>query len=128
MDTTEIERGGGCLCGTVRFKVRGEPLRVGLCHCQDCRRTSGSPFSFFSVWPRDTFSHTGDLSTFQGRSFCPTCGSRIVHLRSDEAEVMVGSLDDGPSELIPEYELWIGRREPWLMACAWADQYDHDRT
>jgi hypothetical protein len=124
----QTERSGGCLCGAIRYTALGEPLRVGLCHCQDCRRTSGSAFSCFAVWPRQAFSHTGELATFQGRSFCPACGSRVAHLRNDEAEIMVGTLDDGPSDLIPSYELWVGRREPWLLSCAWATQFSGDRT
>jgi hypothetical protein len=124
----QMQSTGGCLCGAVRYTVVGAPLRIGLCHCQDCRQTSGSAFSHFGVWPRSAFSHTGDLSAFQGRGFCPTCGSRVVSLRDDEAEVMAGSLDDVPSDLIPGYELWIGRREPWLLPCAWAAQFTGDRN
>jgi hypothetical protein len=29
---------GGCACGKVRFEVRGEPYRVGVCHCLTCRK------------------------------------------------------------------------------------------
>ena len=35
---------GGCLCGEVRIVATGEPYRVGLCHCLDCRKNSGSLF------------------------------------------------------------------------------------
>jgi hypothetical protein len=108
-------RSGGCLCGAVRFLIRGAPLRVGLCHCQDCRRTSGSTFTFFGVWPRPAYQGAGKLRAFEGRSFCPECGSRVASLREEEAEIMLGSLDIAPSDIIPGYELWIGRRERWLM-------------
>jgi len=40
---------------------------------------------------------------------------------------MVGALDLAPSDIIPGYELWIGRREPWLMDLQWAEQFEHDR-
>jgi len=120
-------RSGGCLCGAVRFSVKGAPLRVGLCHCQDCRRTSGSAFTFFGVWPRSAYEGAGELGTFEGRSFCSVCGSRVASLRDEEAEIMVGALDLAPSDIIPGYELWIGRREPWLMDLQWAEQFEHDR-
>lgn len=29
-----VARSGGCLCGAVSDVVTGEPLYVGLCHCQ----------------------------------------------------------------------------------------------
>ncbi|MGE0502077.1 MAG: GFA family protein [Rhizobiaceae bacterium] len=123
----DVERSGGCLCGAVRFVVRGKPLRVGRCHCQDCRRTSGSAFSFFAVWPRSALTGKGRLSSFDGRSFCRKCGSRVVHLREDEAELMVGSFDAVPSDLTLDYELWIVRRENWLDAHPGAVQYPRDR-
>jgi hypothetical protein len=49
-------------------------------------------------------------------------------LRPDEAEIMVGSLDDAPSGLVPSYELWVRRRESWLHGLPWADQFVGDRT
>ncbi|MER8456256.1 GFA family protein [Mesorhizobium sp. M0027] len=122
------ERTGGCLCGAVRFRLKGQPLRVGLCHCQDCRRVSGSAFNFFAVWPRTSFEGTGDLKSFAGRSFCPKCGSRVASLRDDEAEIMLGSLDEAPANVIPQYELWIGRREGWMHVLPWADQFEGDRA
>jgi hypothetical protein len=45
-DPPQIRATGGCLCGAVRYEVRG-PLRpVVYCHCAQCRRTSGH----FSAW------------------------------------------------------------------------------
>jgi hypothetical protein len=103
-------------------------MRVGLCHCTDCRQTSGSAFTIFAIWPRSAFRSTAHVATFKGRSFCPHCGSRVFSLTLDEAEIMVGSLDDAPSGLVPTYELWIPRREEWLHGLPWAEQYTADRT
>lgn len=123
----KVIREGGCLCGAARFSVEGRPLRIVICHCQDCRRASGSAFTFFAVWPLAAYQGTGELGNFEGRSFCKQCGSRVANLRSDEAEVLVGCLDKAPTDLIPEYELWVGRREQWLMDLPWADQFQNDR-
>jgi hypothetical protein len=122
----DIERAGGCLCHGVRFKVSGAPLRVGICHCTDCRKSSGSTFSAFAIWPIDAFEQTGLVGTYGGRSFCPTCGGRVTSVRDDEVEVMIGSLDEAPTDLTPEYELWIGRRENWVLPLNGASQFDGD--
>lgn len=125
----EIARTGSCLCGGVQFRVAGEPRRVGLCHCKDCRKTSGSAFHAYAVWPLQAFEASGITSTYGARSFCPTCGSRVPFVGEEEIEVTIGSLDVAPTEgLVPDYELWIGRRESWLQALPEARQFEHDRV
>ena len=119
---------GGCMCGEVRYRVEGEPIRVGLCHCKDCRTYSGSAFTFFAVWPRGKFAMTGHIGTYAGRCFCLNCGARLFSLTADEAEVMVGSLEQAPSDLYPGYELWMPRREGWLPDLPWTDLFEGDRT
>lgn len=123
-----VVRAGRCQCGEVRFQVSGEPVRVGVCHCTDCRQTSGSAFTFFAIWGRKAFKVDGQIATYKGRSFCPNCGSRTFALTADEAEIMCGALDDAPTDLVPSYELWIPRREEWMMHLPWADQFTGDRN
>ena len=87
-------RSGSCLCRAVKFRVTGEPLRVGICHCGDCRKASGSAFSAFAVWPREAFEQLANfVATYSGRSFCSTCGGRVPSIRDDEVEVMIGGSD-----------------------------------
>jgi len=118
---------GGCLCGAVRYSVRGEPEHVGRCHCADCRKESGSAFTVYAQWPRSAFDLKGELATYDGRSFCGRCGSRLLCLDDDVVEIRLGSLDDAPFELEPEAEIWIKRREPWLHQIAGASQHDENR-
>ncbi len=122
-----IIRSGSCQCGAVRYSVNGAPLRVGLCHCSDCRKESGSAFVTFAIWPRHAFSHTGEVREFNGRGFCPECGSRLFNLDEDSVEVRVGSLDMAPTDLEPTYEIWIKRRETWLVPVSEASQFEEDR-
>ena len=126
-------RRGGCNCGSVRLEVRGEPMWVGLCHCLICRKETGSAFMAFAVWDQSQVTVTGDVrswtQTTDHRHFCPICGSRLfaTHDRNDEVEVRLGCFDEAPSNLLPQYELWIGRREYWLPAVVDAAQHRGNR-
>jgi hypothetical protein len=35
---------GGCLCGSLRYRVTGEPVRSTVCHCRFCQRVTGSAY------------------------------------------------------------------------------------
>lgn len=129
-----VKRSGGCNCGRVRFEAEGEPVRTGVCHCQICRRETGSAFNVFAVWPAGRVSVVGEtrswLATTLRNHFCPTCGSPLFCIveGSDEVEIRVGSLDDAPSGLVPAYELWLPRREHWLTPVDGAEQHAGDRA
>ena len=103
--------------------VRGEPDVVGTCHCTECRKATGGAFLSYADWPRAAFSSTGEAREFAGRSFCPNCGSRLFHLSTDKVEIMLGALDDAPSDLRPTREGWTKRREHWLTPIQDAGQY-----
>ena len=117
-------RRGGCLCGAVRFELRGEPKVVGLCHCGDCRKATGGTALHSGNWPLGAVAIGGTLASFAGRGFCPTCGGRVVHLSAHEAEVNLGALDEAPSGLVPTREGWTIRREPWVAPVPGAEQFE----
>jgi len=119
-------RAGGCLCGAVRYEVRGEPFFIGLCHCSDCRKATGAHAMPSATWRRDALTITGKLATYAGRSFCPVCGSRVMHLQPERAEIMLGSLDDPPVGLKPQHEIWTVRREAWATPIDGAEQFPQD--
>ncbi len=119
-------RRGGCSCGAIRFELRGEPTVVGVCHCLECRKATGAVAMVYADWPRSAFSVTGEAREHVGRSFCSTCGSRLFHLNPGRVEIIVGALDDAPSDLVPTREGWIKRRESWLQPIAGATQAEED--
>lgn len=119
-------RYGGCSCGAVRFEVRGEPVAVGVCHCTECRKATGCVSMAYADWPRSAFSLTGEAREYQGRSFCPICGSRVFHPGTEQIEVMLGALDDAPGDLSPTHEGWIIRREHWQPPIPGAGQFERD--
>src|SRR3954451_14025656 len=123
-------RTGGCLCGDVRYQVRGEPVHVGRCHCADCRKESGSAFSVYAQWPVTSFQITGEISAWDGRGFCPRCGSRLLNPPDPGdslVEIRVGALDDAPVRLEPQAEIWTKRRETWLAPVEGAEQHEENR-
>ncbi|WFS03222.1 GFA family protein [Rhizobium tumorigenes] len=120
-------RFGSCRCGQVGFQVDAEPKYVGICHCTDCRQESGSAFTFFGVWDASYFETTGLTIDWEGREFCPACGSRLFSVDDKEVEIKLGTLDEAPTTLTPTYELWVKRREAWLQPVTGAEQFEEDR-
>ena len=117
---------GGCLCGAVRFVATGKPYRVGLCHCLDCRKHTGSLFHALAMFPQDAVTVEGSTREFRGRHFCPTCGSSVFGRSEDEIEIALGALD-APDQLTPTYELWTIRREGWLPDFPLKGHYEKNR-
>ena len=117
---------GGCLCGKVRFTASGEPYRVGVCHCLDCRKHHGAIFFAAAMYPPDAVAIEGDTRDYRGRHFCARCGGSVFNRYSDEVEVHLGALDE-PSQFAPTYECWTIRRESWLPPFSGAKLYERDR-
>jgi hypothetical protein len=124
---------GSCLCGAVRVELAGAPYRVGVCHCLDCRKKSGSLFSCWAIYPADAVTVLGETAGHElgdgyVRHICPVCTAPIceVDAASDELEVFVGVLDE-PNQLVPTYETWTVRREAWLPPLPLARHYERGR-
>ncbi len=111
---------GGCACGQLTFQAKGEPKRVGLCHCMTCRKISGSAFNAFVIYSTDQVTISGETKSWSPtpaateRFFCPQCGSPVFD-RDDDAEIelLLGAFDQ-PNLFTPTYESWAKRRETWL--------------
>ena len=117
---------GHCLCGSVTYSSDAEPIVQAVCHCEDCQRQTGGPFTVVIGVPRDSFTVEGDsLSSFTTvgtdhggeteRNFCNLCGAPIFSLSSALPELVLiqaGSLDDG-SWIEPAFEVWTGSAQPW---------------
>jgi len=122
-----VERySGGCLCGEVRFVAIGQPYRVGICHCLDCRKHHGSVFHTSAIFADGAVQIEGDPQEYRGRFFCSTCGSSVFDRSGDEIEISLGSLDD-TDQFRPTYELWMQRRETWLPDFPLFRRYKGDR-
>jgi hypothetical protein len=117
---------GGCLCGDVRITAAGQPYRVGICHCLDCRKHHGALFHASAIFPADAVTIAGETRDYGGRHFCPRCGASVFGRSGDEIDVNLGALD-APDQFAPTYELWTVRREAWLPPFPLARRYERDR-
>ena len=109
---------GGCLCGAIRYEIDGKPFRTANCHCDDCRKSTGSAFAtnlFFKEVqitilqgiPKK-FKHLADSKGTMIKEFCGNCGSQIFGSGSNRLEakyIKVGSIDDA-SFVKPDVNLY----------------------
>ena len=69
----------------------------------------------FAVWPREAFSSMGEFSTYEGRSFCDTCGSSLQFLFDGVPDMMwiAAGTFDGVPDRRPEAHIFVGSKAPW---------------
>jgi hypothetical protein len=92
----------------------------------DCRKHHGALFHASAIFPEDAVRVEGETGEYNGRFFCPRCGSPAFGRSGDEVEVNLGSLDQ-KDQFQPTYELWTIRREGWLPAFPLKHRYERDR-
>ena len=102
--TAEPRATGRCLCGAVRYEVRG-PLRdVLLCHCLECRRWHGTFGAYSSSRHEDFALLAGNALVWVDspesdnrarRGFCGACGSSLFWQARDLPRIGIaaGTLD-----------------------------------
>ena len=115
---------GQCHCGAVTYTVNGEPLRMAQCHCNACRRTTGTGHLVQAFFNRDDVTISGKTSTHDStsdthntrtRHFCANCGARLFSQNSkspDTIGIAVGSFDDS-SWFKPQVILYVDQRPAW---------------
>ncbi|AKJ31803.1 GFA family protein [Caldimonas brevitalea] len=116
---------GGCLCGAVRYRIEGEPLTSGLCHCASCRRASGAPAVAWLTVHRDRFDWlTGAPFSYRSspgvlRTFCGQCGTPLTYRRAGEETLDVTTATlDAPQDYPPREDTWPEERLPWFPCLA----------
>ena len=116
---------GGCLCGAIRYEVKGVPVRTAICHCDDCRKATGSAFAtnvFVNAadlaikgTPKQ-FQHITDTGATMTKEFCANCGSQLFGFSSRGPtikQVKVGTIDDA-SFVKPQIEVYTIRKLPYV--------------
>jgi hypothetical protein len=126
MDTSEPSiYTGGCLCGALRYEVRGAPDSQGLCFCADCRKASGSAFIPFLLFPASAVRFRGETlhsiaKSIRGgeavRNHCAQCGGLVfggIVGKDSSHTIYAGSLDD-PSLFQPKVAIFARDKPDWV--------------
>jgi hypothetical protein len=119
-----------CRCGQLRATVTGEPVRVSVCHCLNCKKRSGSAFAVQARWPSAQVQIAGESKTFvkvadsgnrASFHFCPECGSDVYFeidgkfndKFNDLVAIPLGAFDD-PHFAAPGFSVWEERKHDWV--------------
>ncbi|KAH8679400.1 Mss4-like protein [Ilyonectria robusta] len=128
---------GGCLCGDIRYSYTGEPVVNALCHCNDCRKLSGSTFSLNFLVPEGnfklisgsprTFTKTADSGNNITSYFCGNCGTTPFRDGDSFPNLKIikaGTLDDSTilNDAKPNLEGYAPSRLKWIPAIPEASQ------
>jgi len=108
---------GGCLCGNVRYEVRGLLRDVVNCHCSMCQKLHGS-FGAHTKARKVNIHITNStgLSWYKSsdlaqRGFCHDCGSSLFWepFNLDATGILAGSLD-GATGLKTIGHIFVGEK------------------
>lgn len=113
---------GGCLCGAVRYAVKG-PLRdVVNCHCSMCQRLHGTfgPHSK-ALKVNITITRGDGLAWYKSsdiarRGYCRDCGSSLFWepFEQDATGIVAGSLDT-PTGLKTIGHIFVGEKSDYYQ-------------
>lgn len=117
---------GSCLCGQIKFEYFGQFGPSSYCHCDDCKKVTGSAylvsirfdvkdFRIVSGNNKKSFSKVSDRGNEIIRDFCQNCGSPLFTFSPHHPDfiwVKAGSLDDF-SIVKPTHQSWMDSKVDW---------------
>ncbi|KAJ5939267.1 hypothetical protein N7466_002401 [Penicillium verhagenii] len=126
---------GGCLCRQVRYEATGAPVMRVICHCDNCRKVTGSICMANSFYLKSQFrilagedviktydDNNTDSGNVLNRSFCSNCGSclfttsTVDGVTADAVVLTSGTMDfgGGKEDWVPQREFYCKDRATWL--------------
>jgi hypothetical protein len=135
---TDLEKAGDgtlagqCFCGAVHYTVPDEFLYAAICHCSNCRRTTGSAFKPFAGIEHGKLIVTEGWDNLMiygddggNDTHCRACGSLLYSVVRAGAfvHVAMGTLIDDPA-IRPTHHIFVGSKAPWFAITDGLPQYD----
>jgi hypothetical protein len=125
---------GSCLCGAINFEIEGDFERFFLCHCDYCRKDTGSAHAanlFSAAATLKWLSGEDHVRQFilpgtrHGKSFCGACGSALPRssVNSQMLVVPAGSLTSEVT-LRPTAHIFVASKASWDNALETCPKFD----
>lgn len=129
---------GSCLCGEVLFEFKQASGPFELCHCNRCRKVSGSTLMAGIAVSRETLKWIAGMESIRFYDapllaeppryrvcFCGTCGSPVPDPSSDSeiVEIPAALLDDDPG-IKPDKHIFAELKAPWHQITDELPQFD----
>ncbi|MCR8547344.1 GFA family protein [Salipiger sp. P9] len=125
---------GGCLCGAVEYSIENAFKFILFCHCEQCRRISGSAHA------SNLFSATHSLCWVKGaelvecfrhpnrvfaKAFCRVCGSGLPFVNRSGSMVIVpaGSLNSEP-RVEKAARVFLSERTEWAPSVMETEEFE----
>lgn len=122
-----LKRTAQCCCGVVVLEVTGEPKQHGICHCNNCKKRTGSAFGMSVYFLKEYVERVaGNPSCYrltnpndgadQERYFCSECGTTLywsVSSLPGLIGVAGGCFGEAPLER-PSYSTSHSSKYSWL--------------
>ena len=115
---------GGCLCGSVRFRITAAPIVTRVCWCRLCQYLGAGSSTVNVCFPRESVVVEGETRDYESvadsgnvmhRRFCPKCGTPLfseAEARPHLIFVRAGTLDDREIAK-PAATIWTSAAPTW---------------
>ncbi|MEM8817162.1 MAG: GFA family protein [Pseudomonadota bacterium] len=118
----KLELSGSCLCGSVAYTVTGDAKAFYHCHCQRCRKVTGTGHASNLLLTEGEVDWTRGAEHLRrydvpgairfASVFCKRCGSYLPRVSPGLVAVPAGTLDHEP-DMLPEAHIFAGSRAAW---------------
>ena len=122
---------GRCHCGAIAYEAEVDPAGVGICHCHDCQRLTGSAFRANVSAPAEGFRllrgtpkhyvKTADSGARRNHAFCGDCGGPVYACAVEDPQsysLRIGALNQRDQLMTPARQIWTKRRLAWVTRLA----------
>jgi hypothetical protein len=133
MTYASAEHHGGCLCGAVRYTLRGAPDWSAHCHCRSCQKAVGAPFTTWVGVKTERFHVTkGKVaicisSPGVNRGFCGQCGTSLTYASEErwpgQVSISAPTLDE-PRIAVPTAHVYVKDQLSWVQLADGLPRYE----